>query len=1525
MPIYFTRLKISGFKSFAHTTSLDILPGLTGIVGPNGCGKSNIIEAIRWVMGESSARSLRGSEMDDVIFAGTARHTAYNIAEVTLTLEKNKSPVQDNNDQTIPSYFEKQNLIEISRQIERESGSQYRLNGKLQRARDIQTLFEDLGSGPRSTAIIGQNRIAQLISATPEERRQVLEEAAGISGLHNRRREAELKLKATKENLCRLNDLREQLEDLTNTLREQFKQTLQYRAISAFLRKEETHLNALYYLRAKNNLFFLKKQIKSTADEIKEKNHHIQELKTNLDNLERESTYFHQQEIQARIHWDYQHQHIVSLKNELTQVNKEIEQLNDRIKEAKNQSVIAQSHIEKNQVEQQNIEQQINQIQEKIHKIPANKTDKEQHIATLEKQCSSLNSQIIDLNHILFKTQRKNHETTQNFNQISKEKDRLQSNYDQIFSEHQQCLKSLPSTEELKEKEQFIQQTQQNLHAIAIQNQAIKTKIQSMELEANKYSYHVQQIEKNYNNLAQSIERTTIQKTQLEQEKFKLLDQIKCLETRRFHSKDQNQFRKKITQLQTTLFQKNREIENAISEHQSAIKIRLEQENFYNQSLQTYEQGKFFFETAQKDWQQTQETYHRLKKQVKKLSNQRIKKEYLQEKKTLYKNIENKLVNQKVVLENLDQAIRQNNKALEKQSSIYAKHKSQLYQLKAKQEGLQQILSETLEIDHQTKLIPVLDPSTIPEEWIVLVTTIFDNSLEAPMGNYENYGWIEFPKLQTQFSSKLQTLSDFILPPPALRRAFDHIGIVHSVEEGNKLFPFLLPGQILATQAGDIWRWDGYYQSHFKQNNAAQRLIQKHNLQHVEEKLECLQKQTPELDALLNHLKSQQKDLKHQFFNEKYTYKNIENQKQKIAQDFLTLQNEDKLIQTKLDVLQSSLNQAENNVNLKTNSLKRAQQKLNIPLPSQENIKRFLYSEQEKELNIKQKQQSFKAIQDELTHLKDQYQQKLNQESQNKAKIISLQNKQYYIHEELDKKNKQLIHLKTQLQNAENPNKALQTFKEMKSVISTLNKDYHKENERFLQEESRFKQTEKEYQQLKEYAIQQKSRLETLNHHYHKLEKDLQEISILFHKAESNLQQCINCDELEKKLNKLKKDHQNIKNKKEQKKLDYCLTLQEKINLENQKENLLQNLTKWKNYLKERQSEKDNIDQKILALKQHYKTISKKHESLKIQLATIQQAKQQAEINYLELQKKNNAILEQKNDFKKRYESLLNERQKINESLIKSQTKKEQAENLFLKLDHEITDDIKNLIIQNPKLDLKDQSEKKIKNTILSLKEQREAMGAVNLRAEFEYKAKQEQLNHLKNEFSELTITIQYLHEAIHKLNQHGKSKLNAIFKEVNQHFQELFSRMFNGGQAYLKLFPHEDPLQSGLEIFAQPPGKKLSTLSLLSGGEQALTTLSLVFAVSRCNHVPICILDEVDASLDDPNVERFCALLSDMTKRAGTRFLIVTHHQLTMSHMNRLYGITMQERGISQLISIDLENALQIQQSKQHEQLKLY
>ncbi|MCH7935644.1 MAG: AAA family ATPase, partial [Proteobacteria bacterium] len=220
----FNKLRLSGFKSFVEGTELRIELGLTGIVGPNGCGKSNLVEGLRWVMGESSAKQMRGGEMDDVIFGGTRDRPARNIAEVVLSL--------DNSARVAPAQFNEFDELEVSRRIEREKGSTYRVNGREVRAREVQLLFADSATGARSTAIVSQGRIGAVIAAKPVERRLLLEEAAGITGLHSRRHEAELRLRGAETNLERLDDILVTLDAQLANLKKQVRQATRYRNLS---------------------------------------------------------------------------------------------------------------------------------------------------------------------------------------------------------------------------------------------------------------------------------------------------------------------------------------------------------------------------------------------------------------------------------------------------------------------------------------------------------------------------------------------------------------------------------------------------------------------------------------------------------------------------------------------------------------------------------------------------------------------------------------------------------------------------------------------------------------------------------------------------------------------------------------------------------------------------------------------------------------------------------------------------------------------------------------------------------------------------------------------------------------------------------------------------------------------------------------------------------------------------------------------------------------------------------------------
>jgi chromosome segregation protein len=225
-----------------------------------------------------------------------------------------------------------------------------------------------------------------------------------------------------------------------------------------------------------------------------------------------------------------------------------------------------------------------------------------------------------------------------------------------------------------------------------------------------------------------------------------------------------------------------------------------------------------------------------------------------------------------------------------------------------------------------------------------------------------------------------------------------------------------------------------------------------------------------------------------------------------------------------------------------------------------------------------------------------------------------------------------------------------------------------------------------------------------------------------------------------------------------------------------------------------------------------------------------------------------------------------------------------------------------------PDQDLPERDE--VQRKVERLIRERDNIGPVNLRAESEAAELDERIVGLQGERQDLVSAIARLRQGIAGLNREGRERLLTAFTEVDRHFSELFVRLFGGGRAHLKLTETEDPLDAGLEIMASPPGKRLQVMSLLSGGEQALTALALLFAVFLTNPAPICVLDEVDAPLDDSNVDRFCSLVEELAHGLQTRFLVITHHRLTMARVDRLFGITMAERGVSQLVSVDLEGA---------------
>ena len=298
-------------------------------------------------------------------------------------------------------------------------------------------------------------------------------------------------------------------------------------------------------------------------------------------------------------------------------------------------------------------------------------------------------------------------------------------------------------------------------------------------------------------------------------------------------------------------------------------------------------------------------------------------------------------------------------------------------------------------------------------------------------------------------------------------------------------------------------------------------------------------------------------------------------------------------------------------------------------------------------------------------------------------------------------------------------------------------------------------------------------------------------------------------------------------------------------------------------------------------------------------------------MNYLKQKKKYNAINQNLKEIQSKL-SDLKENKARNEATIEGIENRKK--DLLYSVNNELNIQNENEIL--PQSDLNEISSDNLPSLDEQLKKsdrikkQRESLGSVNLRADEETKKYETEIKKMEDDRADLYSAIVKLKTSIDELNQKGRERLLDAYTKVNRKFNEVYTKLFNGGTAKIELVDSEDPLEAGLEMYVSPPGKRLQSITLLSGGEQALTALSLIFAVFLVNPSPICVLDEVDAPLDDANVTRFCSLLDELTRITKTKFIIITHHALSMSRMHRLYGVTMAEQGVSQLVSVDLQKA---------------
>ena len=1137
----FKSVRISGFKSFLEPTEILINDGLTGVVGPNGCGKSNIVEAVKWVMGENSARQMRGDEMDDIIFAGTSERPARNFAEVSIKL--------DNSERKAPANFNHLEEIEISRKIEREKGSIYRVNSKQVRARDIQLIFADNGTGARSSGIVSQGRIAQIIDATSEDRRIILEEAANIKGLHNRRHEAELKLNGANENLNRLMDIEQTYQDQLIELEKQGRKAARYRSVGDRLRKAEATL-------------FL--TLLNTAE------------------------------------------------NEFNDFKKHLD--------------IAKENVNKGQI---NVSKHTEAKQEILDELPEFKKLETKKITVL---------QSLNITKIRLEEEKSSAKTTLNntLNQISQIETDIQREVE-IKQDAKKTLLSL-FTEEEKLKSESTNFLTKKTDALKLVKD-LKAKTEEANTKLSTITSEIYSIKSD--------------KSDLEKRISVLTDKIKNSEFQisEFNSKEDEQLLKKnnqqLSKLKQILRNKN---QNLVSNKQELIKLEEKEVKLSDQKSNT------------------DQNFNVINAELNSLSS-------ILGDDTLNKNSLEKSINN---IGNLEKAIGS-------------------------------VLGETL-------LAPIHS-----DQNHFLKNTYWRNDLKTKFSS-------ELPKGAIPIISEIKKNS-------ILDIALIGVGIVKDEETAYDLQKNLSFGQALTTSKGGLWRWDGFVQPQGVQNSYSERLQQIAKLRLLQNKLPALKK-------------------------------------------------EQKIIESKIDENQLGISKCKRDI---------------IELESQ-------ISELIKNSNTL-----------ELTN------------SKLDAKLLS---SKVLLKEHLDItkiSQKELVGLKNQLNNSINLPSLLADELKIRNIADQCRNE--------------LADAMASEQQIKTHESFQARNLMQINNQSENWKKRENEASMRLMS-------------LQDRLKKLKDDQKR--------------------------------LTSLPDDFEKRE---EDLNKQIDKAVQDKNIASDKLVHTETNLHNIEKLEREAE---------------------QKVSSFREEMIKIEASLNLARTKIQNIEaRVFEKLRIN-TDKLLEIVGFNEKNNL-NVSIELLERTVQRLINERESLGAVNLRAEEEMKEMKEKIETMSSERIDLELAIEKLRTGIFELNKEGRQRLKDSFNDVNKNFKDLFQKLFGGGDAELKLVGSEDPLKAGLEVLASPPGKKMQLLSLLSGGEQALTAISLIFSVFLCNPAPICILDEVDAPLDDTNVGRFCDLLNKIVAETNTYFMVVTHHRLTMAKMDRLFGVTMEQKGISRLVSVNLEEANRI------------
>ncbi|NNC38654.1 MAG: chromosome segregation protein SMC [Hyphomonadaceae bacterium] len=1144
----FNLLKLVGFKSFVEPTLFQIEPGLTGVVGPNGCGKSNLLEAIRWVMGANSAKAMRGAAMDDVIFNGTKSRPSRGQASVTITI--------DNSARIAPSMFNDDETLEITRTITKGSGSKYQVNGKTVRAKDIQLLFADASTGANSPALVRQGQINELISAKPSNRRRILEEAAGISGLHTRRHEAELRLRAAENNLDRLEDVLGQIESQLLSLRRQSRQATRYKRLAGEIREYKA---LLWLKRWEHALATLSKN----AESLNENEKRVQELT-----------------------------------GEVAKFSTEVAEISTKLEPHREEQIVAAAVYGRLNAAREALENDEQAAKGEIKKLEARLVFLK---GDLEREEGIINDA--------------ENATTR----LSQEFEGLKASKDMTGA---------------------VEQAQ----AAAAEAIEVRTRLENELGEITRKSAEQSAMKAS---AARDVEQLTDRKLKIQRE----IDSVR----------------------------------NALS---------------------NIAQGDGLAEAGTLFAASLSDCLDALGKA---------------------RNVEQEALAAKAATEAQERELR----------DALTSTRQELSELQAEQKALTRMINSARGSSEWT---PVLESVEVKKGYEAALTAAFGDDLEAGLDKDVPLRWNGADAPTASLPSGIKSLADFVKAPQALAARLSQIGLVEK-SKGAAIAKSLAPGQRLVSVEGDLWRWDGFTASSDIQSAATIRLENINRLADIESLL----------------------------------------------------------------------------------------------------VKRVEAAE-----GAEQKWQAAK----------------------------------------------------------ERRETADREANEARRVLPVLERE---------EREARAAANRHETDQAR-----QAEQISNLNDRLARLNVEIEDVNVRETTAQSHLSDAQGSDDLSERLSDTREKlsvareaadeasgaYRGLKNEAEAKAARLAAVEQEIADWEGRSTHAKDRV----GTLQGREAETrmalaaatdgpDEFDQRRQKLLSDLSEAEKRRQDAGDALAQIENTLKDAETklrdgeNALGRAREERAAAEARNTAsQERIEEI---QARINETLSCAPSElKGQLEEL------------------SPDSNL---AEHDIERKLERLARERENMGAVNMRADAEAVEQEERLSALNTERQDLVAAIARLREGIDSLNSEGRERLLKAFDVVNGHFGRLFTTLFGGGSASLALTESDDPLEAGLEVMVSPPGKKLGSMSLMSGGEQALTATALIFAVFLSNPAPICVLDEVDAPLDDANVERYCDLLDEMCAQTETRFMVITHNPVTMARMNRLFGVTMAEKGVSQLVSIDLGEAEKI------------